>query len=194
MIKSCISFFLITLISCNNKSAEKEEEENTEFFPVISFLKSQTANVDTSLYNIIKIVTAHNASDTVHLKREQFRDYAKEFLTLPDLSGKNLKKKYTETKMYDEELKAVILNYSPKKGEGEIRRQEVLITPNELTGDEVKSIFIDRLLDSKDSTVQKRMTWNVNKDFQIITIITKPDGSERVESLKVIWNNFSFGG
>jgi HD superfamily phosphohydrolase len=193
MIKSCISFFFIILISCNNKSAEKEEE-NTEFFPVISFLKSQTAHVDTSLYNIIKIVTANNVSDTVYLKREQFRDNAKEFLTLPDLSGKNLKKKYTETEMYDEELKAVILNYSPNKGEGEIRRQEVLITPNEHTGDEVKSIFIDRLLDSKDSTVQKRMTWNVNKDFQIITIISKPDGSERVETLKVIWNNFSFGG
>jgi HD superfamily phosphohydrolase len=193
MIKSCIPFFFIILISCNNKTAEKEEE-NTEFFPVISFLKSQTAHVDTSLYNIIKIVTANNVSDTVYLKREQFRDNAKEFLTLPDLSGKNLKKKYTETEMYDEELKAVILNYSPKKGEGEIRRQEVLITPNEHTGDEVKSIFIDRLLDSKDSTVQKRMTWNVNKDFQIITIISKPDGSERVETLKVIWNNFSFGG
>ncbi len=193
MIKSCIPFFFIILISCNNTSAEKEEE-NTEFFPVISFLKSQAAHVDTSLYNIIKIVTANNVSDTVYLKREQFRDNAKEFLTLPDLSGKNLKKKYIETEMYDEELKAVILNYSPKKGEGEIRRQEVLITPNELTGDEVKSIFIDRLLDSKDSTVQKRMTWNVNKDFQIITIISKPDGSERVETLKVIWNNFSFGG
>jgi hypothetical protein len=191
MIKWYLSVFLFAATGCNDNKGDGEE--NTTFFPVISFLKSQATHVDTSLYRIVKIHTVDKFSDTVYLKREQFRDYAKEFTTLPDISVEKLKKDYLETRMYDDELKAVILNYSPKKTEGEIRRQEVLITPNGSTGDEVRSIFIDRITDRKDSTVQKRMTWNVDKDFQIITIISKTDGTEKVEILKVIWNNFGTG-
>jgi hypothetical protein len=47
--------------SCKSK---KEGEEPTNYFPVLSFLKSQVTNVDTSLYQIIKIQKEKNSKPT----------------------------------------------------------------------------------------------------------------------------------
>jgi HD superfamily phosphohydrolase len=187
--KKCLFFLLIITLGCKNKKEEREDD--TPFFPVLSYLQSQVAHIDTSLYRIIKIETVDKRSDTTYLKREDFRTNAKDFLSLPDLSQKKWRKRYKETRMYDEELERVILNYTPDNENEEIRRQEVLIRPGGTTGDEVKTIFIDLLKEANNSSVQKRMTWNVDKNFEIINIIQKKNGAERVESIKVIWNNFA---
>lgn len=177
---------LITLASCGSKQNSNDPDNN--FFPVTSFLNSQAAMVDSSLNSIVKVFTTNGISDTTYIKREEFRKHAKDFLSLPDLSSDDLKDDYTETEMYDAELKSVILNYTPKEGNAEIRRQEVIIEPNEQTGDKVKTIYIDQLLDEGDSTVQKRLTWQVDQYFQVVTISQKNGAPEKVQILRLIWN------
>jgi hypothetical protein len=187
----CLLFLVaISALSCKSK---KENENNKSFFPVLSFIKSQVAEVDTSVYPILKIVTVNSSPDTVYIKREEFRQYANDFLTMPDISAKKWNDDYQETKLYDEDLKRVILNYMPKDVNQEIRRQEVMIEPGQQSEDKVRTIIIERVVTNEDSTIQKKMLWQVDKHFQVVTVTTKKNQPEKIEKLKVIWNKFSPG-
>ena len=186
----CLLFLIaITVISCK----DKKEEEEKSFFPVLSFIKSQVAEVDTSVYPILKIVTIDSLSDTIYIKREEFRQYANDFLTMPDISGKKLNDNYLETKLYDEDLKRVIFNYMPKNVNEEIRRQEVMIEPGQQSEDKVRTVIIERFITNEDSTVKKNMLWQVDKHFQIVTVTNRGNQKEKIEKLKVVWNKFSTG-
>ncbi len=182
-----LSFLLILIFSC--KSDKKESEENTDFFPALSFIKSQVARVDSSVYRIIKIVKIDSIADTSFLKREMFKDEAKDFLSTPDISSDKLKDDYTETKLFDTDLEQVSLSYMPKK-DGEITRQEILIKPS-TEGDKVSSIYINRTINADDSTVQKIMFWQIDKKFRIVTIVQKENEPEKTQTVEVIWNDFA---
>ena len=119
---------LIIVASCKNKAATENEEE--EFFPALSFIKSQVANVDTSLYSITKIVKKDGVADTTYIKREAFKDEAKDFLSIPDISSDKLKEAYTQSRVYDAVLERVVLNYSPKVKGKEILQQDITIVPD----------------------------------------------------------------
>ncbi len=187
----CLLFLLtMSVLSCRNKN---EVGENKSFFPVLSFIKSQVAEIDTSVYAIFKIVTVDSLSDTVYIKREEFRQYANDFLNMPDISTKKWNDDYLETKLYDEDLKMVILNYMPKDVNEEIRRQEVMIEPGQQSEDKVRTIIVDRLVTNNDSTVQINMLWQVDKYFQVVKVISKKNQTEKIEKLKVVWNKFSPG-
>lgn len=175
---------LIVILSCKNKVEEKDK-----YFPVISFLNSQVAHVDTSVYAIKKITIQDSISDTVFVPREEFRQLAKDFLDAPEISNKQLRDKYTESEYYDDMLKKVIITYSPTEKDLELQRQEVHISPNTGDGDKISTIILNRYHANKDSTVQKRMLWQVDERFQIVTTIQKPGVTEQTTTLKVIWNN-----
>ena len=188
------NLFLLIIISalllpgaCKQKKKEKPAEDR--FFPVLSFIRSQVAHIDTSLYPIRKLVYVDSTrTDTLFVKREQFRELASDFLRLPDLSDSKFEDRYIEKKTFDTTLNRVILILEPVKPEKEeIQRQEVLIRPDN-TGDRVTSIIIDYLLSSKDSLVQKRMLWQVDKSFQVITTRQLPGQAETITASKVIWN------
>ena len=179
---------IIGIYGCKQKGSDKEKEG--DFFPVASFLQSQVKDIDTSVYPLMKIITVDSVSDTAYIKREEFRNYANDFITIPDISTGKLKDQYTETKLYDETLKQAILDYTAKDANAEIRREEVMLVPDENTGGHVKSIFISRLVNSNDSTVQKNMYWQVNKRFQIVTITQKSNQPDKIKTVQVIWNDF----
>jgi hypothetical protein len=176
------------VLSCKSKK-KIDPDEDTNFFPVLSFIKSQVSHVDTSLYKIIKIVREGSTADTTYIKREEFREVANDFLSIPDITSDKLKDDYTETRLYDEDLKQVVLNYMPKKPDKEITRQEVMINPDS-EGDKVKSIFIDRVTNNKNSTTHKILFWQVDKRFRIVTLTKSPDGPEKKETIEVVWNDF----
>lgn len=183
-IKLPLIFSLIVILACKNKVEEKDK-----FFPVISFLNSQVAHVDTSVYAIKKITIKDSLTDTVFVPREEFRQLAIDFLEAPDISNKNLRDKYTESEYYDDMLKKVILSYTPTEKDLELQRQEVHISPNTGEGDKISTIILNRYHANKDSTVQKRMLWQVDERFQVVTTIQKPGAPEQTTTVKVIWNN-----
>ena len=173
--------------SCNDKKENKNEKN---FFPVLSFIKSQVAHVDTSVFRIIKIVKKDSTADTSYLKREEFREAAKDFLTIPDISSEDLKDEYTETELFVEDLDQVALNYMPKEPNKEITRQEVMIKAGP-DGDKVQSIFINRVNNNKSGSIQKILFWEVDKQFRVITLTQLPDSPETKETVEVKWNDFS---
>jgi len=178
--------FLPFAFSCQTKSKE-ETSDSEPYFPIKSYIGSQIAHVDTSLYYIRRIETQNNNSDTSVIKREDFKEQAKDFLEIPDLTQKKWKDDYTETKIFDEVLQSAIITYTSKEADAEVRRQEVIIKPHANEGDQVKTIFIDRTFEDASSTIQQKMLWEVNKWFRVVTITQKPNKPEQIKTVQVIW-------
>lgn len=186
--KNKILFFTLSIFfaaACRQKSEDKQED----FLPAITFIQNDVMDVDSSIYPIIKITRADTlAADTFFVKREEFRELANDFLRLTDLSQKEFKKRFTEEKFYDQTLNTVIFTYRPKDAEKEeIQRQEILITPDP-SGDKVRSIIIEQLITEKDSSVMKRMLWQIGKSFQVTTTVQETNTPEKSFTLKVVWN------
>lgn len=182
MKKYWIGFIAVVLLACNQKKKEG-------FFPVLSYIKSQVAKVDTSLYPIIKITWLDSVrTDTQYVKREEFSNLAKDFLEMPDLTEKKFQSLYTEEKFFDEGLNRVVFTCKPKKNDtATIQQQETQIAPDP-TGDKVKSFFIDLVISNKDSLVEKKMLWKVDESFQVATMIQKPAQPQTTHIMKVAWN------
>ena len=145
--------------------------------------------MDTSIYPLQKIVIIDSIhADTTDIKREDFRGLAKDFLDIPDIASRDFKKRYKEEKLYDETLNRVIISYQPvDPDKEEIQREEVLVAPDPVQ-DKVNAVIIDRVINTKDSSVQKKLLWKVNQSFQVTTITQKPGMEEKVSSYKVTWN------
>ena len=61
----------------------------------------------------------------------------------------------------------MVLIYTPLKPEKEeIQRQEVLIKPDP-SGDKITNIIINQAIHTKDSSVEKRILWKLDKIFQV---------------------------
>lgn len=175
---------LLSFIACK----QKEKSAKEKFFPVLSFLQSQVREIDTSLYTIRKLVYIDSVkTDTLYLRREQFREAAKDFLSIPDLSSSAYDDRYTEEKRFDETMNRVVLTYSPLKPEKEeIQDQEVLIKPDP-AGDKITNIIINSIVNTKDSSVQKRLLWTVDESFQVITTKQLNGQPETTSTIKVVW-------
>ena len=181
---------IIFLSACKNNTPQ--EEKDASFFPVVSFIKGQIINIDTSLYRIVKVETVDTIKQTTYIKREDFRKYAKDFLELPDISSSKYKDDYQETKVFDDVLNQVILSYTTTDDENSVRREDVMLNPtNESGNSEVKNIIINTLEQAKDSSIEKNMVWYAGKRFTIITKVQKANQPEKIKKLEVIWNDFS---
>jgi hypothetical protein len=181
---------IIFLTACKNNTPQ--EEKDASFFPVVSFIKGQIINIDTSLYRIVKVETVDTIKQTTYIKREDFRKYAKDFLELPDISSSKYKDDYQETKVFDDVLNQVILSYTTTDDENSVRREDVMLNPtNESGNSEVKNIIINTLEQAKDSSIEKNMVWYAGKRFTIITKVQKANQPEKIKKLEVIWNDFS---
>jgi len=189
MRSSIIFLWVIFLLTRFTSCKEKEKQAKEKFFPVLSFLQSQVASIDTSLYSIRKVIYIDSLrTDTVYIHRENFRKEAQDFLTIPDISSGKYEDRYNEEKIFDETLNRVLITYTPLNPEKEIiQRQEVLIKPDP-SGDKVTNIIINSLQNSKDSLVQKKLMWKVDESFQVITNKQLPGQPENTSTVKVVWN------
>ena len=181
---------LIALVLCSCKNDEEQDtKEQAEFFPVLSYLKGQVAHIDTSVYSIVQVKKSGTSVDTTYLKREDFRKAAADFLSIPDISSKKLRKNYEETRLFDETIEKVILSYSTKDEDMEVLREDIIITPTLEADHEVASIYIERVHESRKGSVQKKMFWEVNKRFQVTSIIQNDNEPERIETVQVSWSD-----
>jgi hypothetical protein len=178
---------LIFTWGCKNK--EKKIAPGEKYFSALSYIKGQVAKVDTSVYSIMKIVFVDSARrDTTFIRREQFRDAASDFLSIPDLSKPEYHDRFKEESQYDETLGRAMMVYTPVKVNDEIiQRQEVLIVP-ESPESRITSIFIHTSQNNKDSSIEKKMFWKVDESFQVTTTRQYPGQPEITSTYKVSWN------
>lgn len=182
-----VRFGIICLLPALAIAGCKSKEEN-KLWPVLSYLHSEAAAMDSSLANIRKVVIHEDgSSDTSFIHRDDFKKEAADFLTLPDISSSKFSGDYKEEEIMDEGIQRFIIRQTPvKPGKQLIQSQEVLIKPS-LEGDQVKTVIISTNEDIKDSSVQKKMIWSVGSRFQVTTISQKKQEPEKVATYKIIW-------
>ena len=178
--------FAALLVACHGNT-DKSANGGSGYLSVVSFLNAQARHVDTSLYRITVIQTTDSVSDTAIIARENFRAYASDFLKLPDISEGNLKDHYTEAVNYDPLLNSQLITYTAKEPEDEVRRETIMLETDENVNSNIKTIIVNKIETSKDSTVEKDMTWHVGSRFQVVTKTTKPNQAEKIGMLLVKW-------
>ncbi|MBC7947854.1 MAG: hypothetical protein H7Y42_08245 [Chitinophagaceae bacterium] len=182
-----IPFLLLVVISCQSKKKKEAVPKRTS---ALNFIQSQVAQIDTSLYSIRKITFIDSMrTDTVYYSREQFRQLAADFLSLPDISSEEFDGRFKEEEGFDEMIgRLTITNLPVKPDAEEIQRQEILIQPDQQGGGRITSIIINFNSSNKDSSVQKRMLWQVDKSFQVATTRQYPGQPEQSSLYRVVWN------
>ena len=174
---------LVLIIGCR----EKKRDSSKAYFSVVEFLHGEIARMDTSHYTITKIETSNDISDTTVIPKKDFRKYANDFLTLPDISSDEKHEFYDESNTYDEDLKSVLLTYIPKNDQEQIRRETLILQPNEVGNSDVKTILVNRFMPGKDSTVEKELTWHVGRRFQVVTKTSRGNEPEKISTLVIAW-------
>lgn len=173
------------LFSCKGKGKENTDKESFPT-PALTIIKGQVKQVsDSSVYPLYMLTPVTDSTyDTTFYHRRDFSGLAKDFLELPDISG-SLKKKYKEERSLDNNLGQAVFTAVPVEDNAlEIRRQEIRIVPNP-PDDKIKSLYFETHTSSKDSTVMKRLTWYMDKKFQVV-VITQKNGQEDKTTVREI--------
>jgi paraquat-inducible protein B len=173
----------IFFVACKQKKETKQEP----LISALSIIKGQLNRLDTSLYSIIKYERAENITDTLYLKREEVRKFAAPFLTLPEIADKEYYKNYTEERLIDAQQETLNITSTAKNENAEIQKQIMVITLADVSSGKVQSIFIDRYIPSKDSTIEQKLFWEIDKYFSIGSIIEKENQPDKTHFTKVAW-------
>jgi hypothetical protein len=176
---------VILFSACKEKKGSKDEPP----ISAVSIIQGQLKKLDSSLYEITKYERKENKTDTAFLKRDEIRRFAAPFLSLPEIADKNYHKKYSEERLIDAEQESLSIISLPKPGNenAEIQKQIIIIGMDDVSSGKVKSIYIDRYLSSKDSTVEQKLFWEIDKYFSIGNIIQKENQPEKTQFTKVAW-------
>jgi hypothetical protein len=192
MIRTVTVFIFLTLIvSCGNKK-KKNGSEDSRFYPVASFLKKQVASVDSSMFRITRIVTRDTISDTAIISRDEFHKLANDFLSLPDITDPDNKDYYEESNGFEQTLDNALLTYTTNEPGQKVRRETVMLAQDP-TGNynQVKTILINLIDEKKNGSVEKDLTWHVGQRFQVVTKTNLDNQQEKIETLQVIWSDFT---
>ncbi len=130
----------------------------------------------------------NNVPETTHVKREDFRRHAADFLSLPDLTQKKWKGDYKEDNFYDATLESVILTYTALDEDLETRKQELIVEPSLEEDSKVRTIIAEKISEEKGVMVRKYLLWQIDRRFQVVTTREEKNGKQHVEKVQVIWN------
>ena len=184
--KNCL--IVLTLIAILFSACkEKKEVKQEPPISVLSIIKGQLNHLDTSLYGVTKYETTDNITDTTYLTRDEIREFAAPFLSLPEIADKNYYKNYTEERLIDAQQETLNITTTAKNENAEIQKQIIVIAMADISSGKVQSIFIDRYLPSKDSTIEQKLFWEIDNYFSIGSIIEKENQPEKTHFTKVAW-------
>lgn len=174
----------IWITGCKDKSPDKQDPS---FIPVLSIIESQLKGIDTSVYAIIRLDYSGDSADTQYIRREDVRGMATDFLGTPVLTSA----RFEEENVPGPTEGLSTITYRPKSADKEeVQRIDVVLDPklSETGQSVIKSIFIDRGISGRDSVIQKKLLWQVDRSFQVTTIRQLAGQKETVNSFRVIWN------
>jgi hypothetical protein len=175
--------FICFFTSCKNKKLDSTKA----YFSVVDYLRAEVKKMDTLPLRFKKITTVGDRSDTSIITKEEFHNYAKEFLDLPDIASVGKMDDYTETNDFDEILSNVLLIYTAKEPEDEVRNETVMMQPDEQGNTHVKTIIVTAVKNKGTAGVEKNMTWHIDKRFQIVTKTNQQDQPEKISTTLVSW-------
>jgi len=175
--------FSILFISCKGKKDIPDKPE----ISAISIIKGQVNHLDTSFYQLMKFETKQGKTDTSYIKREEIRELAADFLSLPDITQKVFDEKYTEDHLIDDGQNSLSIISTTKNDDLELRKQIIIVPLNELATGKVKSIYFDQHIEKDNMSIDKKLFWQIDEYFQVATIIQTKNLPEQIRTVKVTW-------
>ena len=178
-------FTVVLLMACKGKKETNEEPP----ISAVSIIKGQLNHLDTSLYQLTKIETNGNITDTSNLKREEITKLARPFLSLPEIANGKYRDKYDEERLIDAQQQTLSITSTPKpeNENAEIQKQILVIDLTDISNGKVQSIYIDRFLSGGDSTIQQKLFWEIDRYFSITDIIQKDNQPDKTHRTMVAW-------
>jgi hypothetical protein len=165
----------------------KKPDSTKAYFSTVDYLKAEVKNIDTLPLHFTKMTTVGSTSDTTKITKEEFHKYANEFCDLPDIASPDKMDDYSETNDFEESLNNVLLIYTAKNKEDIVRNETIMMQPDESGNTHVQTILVHTENSTEDSTVEKEMTWHIQKRFQIVTKINKPNQPEKIATVAITW-------
>lgn len=188
MILAGFPLLALFLFSCK----AKKKAESKGFVSVVSLIEKQVAHVDTSLYSIVQVISKDSLhTDTIYIPREKFRETAREFMELPDLTDPEVAARFKEDKMYDTLFRRVIITYTPLDPKKEPFKKIELLISQEIKEDgsnKVTNIIADQVINNRDGFREKKFLWQTDRSFLIVTSTQLPGQPEITSTNRVTWN------
>jgi hypothetical protein len=188
LIPGSVASILLFILGCGQSGAGSSTEPDTKkevvYYPISDYIRGQIQYVDTSLLAVIHYTTVNGATDSSVMEKPEFKKVAEEFLE-PNLNDPLIKPKYEENAFIDATIGTITLTYSTKDEKAPLWKATVL-----LRQEDTKPIYIylEKQLLSPDSSVLKKMIWKADSNCQIVSIIRKPNQSERIIEDKYVWD------
>jgi hypothetical protein len=187
-------FLLVLTVCCmaiifSDCKGKEKKTEKSSFISALSVINGQLKDIDTSLYTIIKVNFRDSiTSDTEYIPRENIRMVAKDFLDINDLSPE----RFTEENIPGPTERRSTFSYKPiDPAKEEIQRVDFIIDPGMASEGKnvIRTIYIDKNISNKDSSVQKKLLWQIDKSFQVTIIKQLPGRPETNSTFRVTWND-----
>ncbi|MEO6820356.1 MAG: hypothetical protein ABI266_03680 [Ginsengibacter sp.] len=186
-----LSFLVLMGFACKNKVEDSSEvvqpitniEKSPAVFPVTEFIKGQLHELEGIPITPLKKITLNHKTDSLWVKKENIRDFAKPFL-FPLIDSTSMQAYFNSHSFLDQTIDAITLTYDANEklpGTVDLTHFNVYINP--LSG-EVKRIYLVKK-PSADSTIQ--LTWIADKWCSIVTIVQVPGGKVNIKEEKLIW-------
>lgn len=161
-------------MSCSDQEKRHvgQDEQKPDIFPVNSFLAEQIHFVDSLQLPVFKYTTINEIKDSILISIQEFKILANEFM-LPDITHPSLSRFYKETSFADQSIPNVTLTYSTSDKDLEVQRMDVIINPNPVLNDKVKSIYIEKISKRNDTSWQKNYTGNQINIFRLLHLANR---------------------
>ena len=190
---------VLFILSCSEKkpgslpglaTRQDSVQPPAQYFPVMDFIKSEIAGVDSLPVGIKKYTEngdSGNKKGYAYIKPEEFHRLAAEFIP-EELSDSIFKKEYQETSFLDRSSNSATFFYTTKNASLPLQRVDVLTQKGDIY-DKVKSIYLQKNYRSGDTDFIKKLYWRPQRSFQVITLASSGSQKPVTEIINVVWDN-----
>lgn len=193
LIQLFFTLLVFFLCACHSKKNNEQITPVTDlqevqtFFPVTEFILGQLTEIDSMPVTPLKIIIKDNKKDSIWMKRKDIRLFAAPFLQ-PVIDSVSMQKFFEEKSFMDQTINAITLTYDPKislPDSVKLNHWDIYIDPQKNT---VQQIYLVKEETKNDATITTQLTWKVNEQCSIRTIIQQPKTAPDVTEEIMKWN------
>jgi hypothetical protein len=178
-------------LSCQNNKPPAEGKSDSvkkNYFPVSDFMKSEISYVDSTPLAILRYDIGDKRRDSGFIKATVFDQLSQEFLS-PELDSPFFEQHFSESSFIDDSTKTVSFTYASKDSSSGLQRVDIIASPQANGLNKVKSVYMERTLEKKDTFFVKKLFWKSQESFLVITISRLGNQPPETRQLKVVWGN-----
>lgn len=186
---------LAGLFSCNqsattNPTVLNESLPDTtthNFFPVADYIAGQIKLIDSLQLPISKKITIGKKESLV---AADYRDLVEQagYFQNPDFTKPGIRESYKETSFADQSIPSVTFNYTTSDTAAAFQRVDVIINPDPVKADQVRSIYMEKNTQAGDTMILQKMYWKADKHMLIITEKRLGNQTLPIQQVKLTWD------